>query len=266
MNRLSQRVYKLAYGKHGVPGDDGNELNVSGVELAGMLLETGGLARLRGLLRFWRLGKCGGGLRLGRGVKTPFAKHLQIGNNALICDNVNIHACSKDGFIFGDNIRIRENVWITAGSDSVNSAGGMTIGDNAYIGPFSVLNSSAGLQIGRDVTIGAHVDIVAESCSFEKTDVPINQQSGQGLGIVIEDDCWIGNRVTIDDGVRIGRSSVIAAGSVVSTDIPEFSVAIGAPARVIRDRRYKGPVILPEGLNIEDIPPLSGKALQAADA
>lgn len=61
--------------------------------------------------------------------------------------------------------------------------------------------------------------------------------------VVIEDNCWIGAGVTICPGVRIGKNSVIGAGSVVTKDIPENSVAVGNPCRVLRaigeeDRKY----------------------------
>jgi acetyltransferase-like isoleucine patch superfamily enzyme len=73
------------------------------------------------------------------------------------------------------------------------------------------------------------------------------------FGITIGDDCWIGNRATILDGVRIGRGCVIGAAAVVTRDLPEFSVAVGVPARIVRDRRAAaapgagGPPVAPEG-------------------
>jgi acetyltransferase-like isoleucine patch superfamily enzyme len=66
---------------------------------------------------------------------------------------------------------------------------------------------------------------------------PIRLQESIPGKIVIEDDCWIGANVTITRDVTIGRGSVIGANSVVTRDIPEYSVAVGVPARVIRNRR-----------------------------
>ncbi|MEO1186848.1 MAG: DapH/DapD/GlmU-related protein, partial [Cyanobacteria bacterium J06636_27] len=54
--------------------------------------------------------------------------------------------------------------------------------------------------------------------------------------IVIEDDCWLGHNVTVLDGVKIGKGSIIGAGSVVNQNIPPFSIAVGTPARIIRNR------------------------------
>ena len=93
------------------------------------------------------------------------------------------------------------------------------------------------------MTVGAHVDILAENHNFDDPELPINQQGVKRRGVVIGEDCWIGNRATVLDGVRIGRGSVIGAAAVVTGDIPEFSVAVGSPARVLRDRRYRGPLV-----------------------
>ena len=55
--------------------------------------------------------------------------------------------------------------------------------------------------------------------------------------VIIGDDVWIGDRVMILPGVEIGRGAVLAAGAVVTRDVPPYAVAAGVPARVIRDRR-----------------------------
>lgn len=56
-------------------------------------------------------------------------------------------------------------------------------------------------------------------------------------GIVIEDDCWLGHGVIVLDRVIIGKGSVIGADSVVTSDIPPYSVAVGVPAKIIKDRQ-----------------------------
>jgi galactoside O-acetyltransferase len=56
-------------------------------------------------------------------------------------------------------------------------------------------------------------------------------------GIVVEDDVWLGSGAIVLDGVHIGRGSVIGAGAVVTEDLPPYSIAVGSPARVVRDRR-----------------------------
>jgi acetyltransferase-like isoleucine patch superfamily enzyme len=67
-------------------------------------------------------------------------------------------------------------------------------------------------------------------------DIPMKEQGVTQKGVVIEDDCWIAANSVILDGVRIGRGSVVAAGAVVSRDVPPFSIVAGVPARVIKNR------------------------------
>lgn len=241
MNRLTRRVYELAYGRHLPPGDSGQELAMSTGELVAFLWQKGGPARLRGMLRSWRLGACAGRLFVGRHVRISFPRHLRVGYNVVLADDVYINAFSRKGFVLGDNVRIREHVWMLGTAVLTEPGVGLAIGDNVYVGPYCVLGAGGGLAIGRDVTIGAHVDILAEDHRFDDPEVPINQQGVTRTGVSIGDDCWIGNRVTILDGVTVGRGSVIGASSVVTRDLPEYSVAVGSPARVIRDRRYRGP-------------------------
>ena len=84
--------------------------------------------------------------------------------------------------------------------------------------------------------IGAHVVIIPYNHLFEDPSVQIFKQGSSQQGVFIEDDVWIGAHVTVTDGVRIGKGSVIGAGAVVTRDIPPYSVAVGVPARVIKSR------------------------------
>jgi len=72
---------------------------------------------------------------------------------------------------------------------------------------------------------------------FLRIDIPIRLQGVTRQGIVIEDDCWIGAKVTFLDGAHVGRGCVIAAGAVVRGEIPAYSIAAGVPARVIKSRK-----------------------------
>jgi acetyltransferase-like isoleucine patch superfamily enzyme len=81
--------------------------------------------------------------------------------------------------------------------------------------------------------------VVPAGHNFERVDIPIRKQGSLMKGIVIEDDVWIGCGCRILDGVRIGRGSVIGAGSVVNKNVPEYSVVVGVPGRVIKNRKDK---------------------------
>ena len=93
------------------------------------------------------------------------------------------------------------------------------------------------IVIGDYCQFGPNVVIIPGDHAMNDITRPIRLQESIPGKIVIEDDCWIGANVTITRDVTIGRGSVIGANSVVTRDIPEYSVAVGVPARVIRNRR-----------------------------
>ena len=113
----------------------------------------------------------------------------------------------------------------------VNQSG---IGDNCII---AARNTS--VTLGDSVLVGAYSYIMGGgSHSFDRTDIPIAAQPLlTAKGVVIEDDVWLGGGVKVLEGVTIGRGSVIGAGAVVTKNIPEFSIAVGIPANVIRKRK-----------------------------
>jgi acetyltransferase-like isoleucine patch superfamily enzyme len=83
------------------------------------------------------------------------------------------------------------------------------------------------------------VSFHAENHRYEDTDVPIRLQGETRRGIVVEDDCWLGAGAIVLDGVRIGRGAVVAAGSIVTRDVPAYTVVAGSPARVIKHRHQE---------------------------
>lgn len=121
----------------------------------------------------------------------------------------------------------------------------ITIGDNFYIGKYSQIECDA--IIGNDVMFANHVALVGRhDHNYSEVGVPMRHASsirdkdynGKGLNekVVIEDDVWIGHGAIILSGTRIGRGSIVAAGSVVTGDIEPFSIFGGNPAVKIKDR------------------------------
>lgn len=113
-----------------------------------------------------------------------------------------------------------------------NGVGDVQIGSNSLVGIGSVVIGP--VSIGSDVIIAQHVVMSGLNHGYQAIDVPIRQQAVSRKQIVIEDDCWIGANVTITAGVRIGRHSVVAGGSVVTRDVLPYSVVGGNPARVLK--------------------------------
>jgi acetyltransferase-like isoleucine patch superfamily enzyme len=112
----------------------------------------------------------------------------------------------------------------------------MVIGDNTWIGQNAFFHSAGGLTIGRNVGIGPGVQIITSFHEDAGVGVPILFSPVKEGPVTIEDDCDIGVGSIILPGVRIGHSTQIGAGSVVTRDVPPCSVIAGSPARVLRQR------------------------------
>jgi putative colanic acid biosynthesis acetyltransferase WcaF len=128
------------------------------------------------------------------------------------------------------------HVYIFGGTE-VLASNRLTIAGNCHIGRYCQIDARGGLQIGRNVVIASHVILVT-------ADHDINDPSFRGrlASITIGDRAWIASRATVVKGVNIGEGAVIAAGSVVTSDVPPWAIVAGVPARVVgersRDQRY----------------------------
>ena len=111
------------------------------------------------------------------------------------------------------------------------------IGERVVIRPHTMLmaDDDARIIIGNDVLIGAGVHVYVNNHRFDNRDVKIVDQGYfPSEDVVVEDDVWIGANAILLPGVRVGRHSVIAAGSVVTKSVEPFSVYGGVPARKIK--------------------------------
>ena len=136
----------------------------------------------------------------------------------------------------GGSITIKAGTQVSDFAYIVSMGGDIVIGEHVGIQLFCILFGHGGLTIGNFVRIAPQTVIVPSNHNFERLDIPICMQGQTAKGVVIEDDVWIGAGCKILDGVTIGQGSVIGAGSVVTRSISPYSVAVGLPARVIRQR------------------------------
>lgn len=116
--------------------------------------------------------------------------------------------------------------------------GWMKTGKDVSFGPgCQIYEPRAGLEIGDNCLIAGGVKICGVQHGIQSPDIPMRRQESRNLPIHIEEDVWIGMGCIIMPGVTIGRSSVIGAGSVVTHDIPGYSIAYGTPCEVQKGRR-----------------------------
>lgn len=94
-----------------------------------------------------------------------------------------------------------------------------------------------GAIIGNNVMIAPNVALLSNMHNHSRIDIPMNLQGKKrGNKVIIEDDVWLGRNVIVMPGVRIKKGSIIAAGAVVSKDVPEYCIYGGIPAKFIKKR------------------------------
>ncbi|WP_431075144.1 acyltransferase [Microbacterium phyllosphaerae] len=134
-------------------------------------------------------------------------------------------AVQTDTLELGDRTYIAANAYVT---------GKVRTGRDCTINPSAIVRGE--IRMGDAVRIGAFASIIGFNHGFADTEVEIFRQPLTSKGIVIGDDVWIGSHVTILDGITVGEKSILAAGAVVTKDVPAGVIVGGNPARVIRSR------------------------------
>ena len=150
----------------------------------------------------------------------------QRGKGSVIRSRTRVDVLPFNRFVLGDYSVIEDFSTIN------NGVGDVFIGNHSLIGMGNVLIGP--ITVGNDVIFAQNV--VASGLNHEYRDIslPIHSQKVTTALITIEDECWIAANVVITAGVTIGKHSVIAAGSVVTKDIPPYTIAAGNPAKPIK--------------------------------
>ena len=129
--------------------------------------------------------------------------------------------------------------WLHLGVDTALRCheGTLTVGDKAVLGRDVSVNCYLDVEIGDSALIADDVYISDFDHKFTDLDIPIKDQGISKARVRIGRDVWLGTKVTVAKGVVIGDCAVVGANAVVTKDLPEYSVAVGVPARVVKDRR-----------------------------
>lgn len=163
------------------------------------------------------------------GLYGLFAKHLPKSNARVIgsvCKRIRSLLARTFVSYCGKNINLQKGAVFSSK---------LQIGDNSSLGINSVVQGK--VIIGTNVMMGPEVQIYTQNHCHKRIDIPMIEQGyEEERSVVIGDDVWIGSRATILPGVTIGSGSIIGASAVVTKDVPNYSVVVGNPAKVVKTR------------------------------
>lgn len=162
-----------------------------------------------------------------RWLVNPF-RH-QYGRRSLVRWRTRLDVVPFNGFALGEESIIEDFATVN------NGMGGVFIGARTLVGLGNVLIGP--LRIGNDVIIAQNVVFSGLNHGYLDVQRPIKDQACTTAEIVVEDEVWIGANAVITAGVRIGRHAVVAGGSVVTKDVPPYTVVGGNPARPLKQYR-----------------------------
>ena len=173
----------------------------------------------------------------GRWVTVLHAHQLSAGPGLILEDGACVDALSRGGIALGRNVTVARRATLTCTGVLAELGEGMTLGDRVAVGAGAFLGAQGGITVGDDVIMGPGVRIFSENHATDDVSRPIRAQGVHRARVTVERDCWIGAGATILAGVRVGEGSVVAAGAVVTRDVPSYAVVAGVPARVVSSRR-----------------------------
>ncbi len=199
-----------------------------------MLMSSLKMIRNLKILCFLRMPKfmlLGPACRLRYIHKITWGKFLKLGQN------VHLSALGTKGIIIGNNVSIGSYSHLIVSTTLNNIGKYIQIEDNVGIGEYSYIGGAGGVLIGKNTIVGQYLSIHPENHKYQNTDILIKNQGVSRQGVTVGENCWLGSKVTILDGVSIGANSVIAAGAVVTRSFPAYSVIGGVPAKLIKSRK-----------------------------
>lgn len=194
-------------------------------------------ARVRGAVT--RSVSRGPGLRLGPGVRFEKDRRsaIEFGADCQVQAGVLMHSAGEGRRGAGSTISIGSGSIIKAGAEVLAHSGRITLGRRSALGRDSyIICRESTVAIGNCVRIARNVSMITGQHNFSRLDIPIMEQGRIQKPIQIEDDVWIGMSAIVLAGVTIETGSVVAAGAVVTRDVPARAVVAGVPARIVRMR------------------------------
>lgn len=176
--------------------------------------------------------------KIKRAIAIIFTKSIykikRIGKNSAIYKPLQID--NPKGIIIGNGVTIYHSGWLM-GTKKEN-AEGLVIDDNTVIGHFSHIIANQNVHIGKSVLIANKVFISDCTHQYKNIYSPVmNQEIREIKPVYIGDGSWLGENVCVC-GANIGKQCVIGANSVVIEDVPDYSVAVGSPAKIVKQYNF----------------------------
>ena len=135
----------------------------------------------------------------------------------------------------GSGVYLGTGCWLNANPIGATTGPIIVIGDGCSFSGYCVVSAVSTVRIGREVLFARNVYIADHDHCFSDASRAVKHQGVGNVGeVVIDDGAWLGQNVVVTSGVRIGRGAVVGANAVVTKDVPDYSLAVGAPAKVIK--------------------------------
>ena len=199
--------------------------------LAGWVPGALGLA-LRVKLFPLLMGRVGKGVYFGQNVVLRHPHKIKIGDNVVIDDHVVLDAKGFDN----DGILIGNGVFIGRGTIFNCKNGDIILGDRVNVGFNCHIYSASQVKLGKNVLLAANCYLIGGTHKYDRLDLSPLEQGRESKGIELKENIWLGSNVQVMDGVTIGHDTIIGTSAVVNQDIPDYSIAAGLPAKVIKSR------------------------------
>lgn len=179
------------------------------------------------------LGKVGKNVSFGQNVVLRHPHKIKIGDNVVIDDNVVLDAKGQDnnGIKIGDGVFIGRNTILNCKN------GDIILDDNVNMGFNCQIFSASFVRLGKNALIAAYCYLIGGTHTFKSLDKSPLEQERESKGILLKENIWLGSNVQVMDGVTIGSDCIIGTSAVVNSDIPDFSIAVGIPAKVLKNRK-----------------------------
>ncbi len=187
---------------------------------------------LRGRLYRFLLGGMGERCFLEKNVRFFNSVRLFLGDRVFVGEGAFFDIGREAG-----EIRVGDDSHISRGVTVRTQLGGVKIGKKVNIGADSFIYGYGEIEIGDYSLLANQVEVLSGAHDYTDTARPIRFQGRTESKVKIGEDVWVGAQSIILGGVTIGKGAIIGAGSVVTRDVPEYGIAVGVPARVVKKRK-----------------------------